>query len=207
MVSRMELYGNDRIDDAIYLQPALDALLKYVFAELGVPVVTTERPERKRLISFRLGADRTETIFDRLTEFVVEDRKFGMDCRVRMPCGMAITVQEKFLDSKHRAHNTVTWEYYDDAENEIEGDWFNCRADMVVCGWLRENWKERLDGQKIECWLVMRRVDVVLATDSGEMAWEPPRGNTNSGAGANFRHINRNKIPDRIILLHNWEKG
>ena len=177
------------------MEPALDALYQQIFAEKGFDIKALVRPSDSRLVQVKLQPGHEATTFAGLTERTVFDRMLHQDVRIQLSCDQAFTIQEKMLAPRYRSHDTVTMEYYD--EVGIPGDWFDCRADLYVAGWRKEDFT-------VDVWIIMVRLAIVLETELGVMVWSEPRENSKSAATANFRWIRRADIPDSVIFAQGW---
>lgn len=118
------------------------------------------------------------------------DYLLGVDVILKSMTGQTMTMQEKFLFT---TFNTVTVEYYQDWQRNIEGDWFNMKCQYYFVGY---------DYEKSGCfdrWVLLDWLRVQLATSQSKMVWGE-RKNDKDGARASFRYIKFDDLPDEVVI-------
>jgi hypothetical protein len=170
--------GAYRFRDAAKRQPFANDLYREIFSNLDCPL----EPGYEEI---RCQKDDIAAAYDRL---------LGVDVIFRFVNGMSATLQEKFLFT---SFDTITVEYYDDDENNEEGDWFNLRSQYYFVGYDREN------DNTLQDWVLLNWSAVQIATNQGRIKWDI-RQNHLDGARANFKYTHISKITDRCIVAKQW---
>lgn len=119
------------------------------------------------------------------------DRFLGIDLILKFDNGMESTLQEKFLFT---TFDTVTVEYMDDWENEVEGDWFRLKAQYYFVGYQREVALE------FDRWVLLNWAHTQLASNRRDFEWHE-QYNQHDGARASFQWAVRGEIPNYCKLM------
>ena len=167
--------GSQRFRDAEKLWETAAALYRDVFASKGMPL--------------REGYEKLSTPFAAFEAGY--DHALGIDVFLLFDSGMESTIQEKFLFTRY---NTVTVEYMQDWRKEIQGDWFNLRAQYYFTGY-------RYDPKVIafDRWILLDWPACQRATAAEEILWQE-RCNQNDGARASFKYFPMTDFPPSCVI-------
>ena len=127
---------------------------------------------------------------DEAAEEHILDRKYGIDAEVKLPCGMVLTLQEKFLSHEHSRYNSVTIEHMQDPETGEVGDWGRLAAQLYFIAYYDAQ------GTGFEKWAILSMDGLVLATQLGKVQWTD-NSNKDGHARASFRWADVARLPER----------
>jgi hypothetical protein len=118
------------------------------------------------------------------------DYALGIDVMLGFEGGISATLQEKFL----RWHeSTVTVEYMQDWRRQVEGDWFNLKAQYYFVGY------DRNDSRTFQDWILLNWPTMMQATARGAIDWRE-RQNKKDGARASLKWAYFDQFPNECIV-------
>lgn len=161
---------NPRRQQELRGRPIADAIYKQVF---GDPLQIT-RAER--------------------ADAAILDIHFAMDVTLRLPSGLILIGQEKFLSYSCARFATLTVEYYQVPWTREEGDWFRLGVQFYFCGYFT------VDGKGFDPWVMVNWPSMIVETHKQNITWWQPTDNQRDGARASFVAIPIKSIPERCIL-------
>ena len=121
------------------------------------------------------------------------DMEFAIDLTIRMPNGMILNGQEKFLSFKYAIFNSLTVEYMQNPNNNLLGDWFKLAPQFYMCAYFNENKTDFIKYILID-WPLF-----VIYSNINELKWVL-NSNKDGKSTASFKYINFNNIPKCCII-------
>ena len=166
--------NNSRRKQELAMRPAADTLYRGVFGGQ----VEIER-------------------FEATQNFVL-DREHAIDVRLRVPSGLILLGQEKFLSHVYAKFASVTVEYLQNSATGEHGDWFKLAPQFYFVGYMTE------DAGAFKPWILLDWSRVVLATHEGRVKWIDNK-NKDGHARASFRYCAMRSFPKECVIDGNYQ--
>ena len=112
----------------------------------------------------------------------VLDREFAIDVTIKMPNGMVLNGQEKFLSHKYLSYLSLTVEYMQNASTEEQGDWFKLAPQFYTCAYFNET------GSDFDKYVIVDWAQMVLGSNTGLINWRYNK-NKDGHARASFKYV------------------
>lgn len=125
------------------------------------------------------------------------DRILAIDVRLRMPTGISLTGQEKFLRFSPRYFNNLTVEYMQNPNKAKEGDWFHFGGQWYFCGIAKE------DMTAFYPWVLVDWPKIQKYTEMGYLNWKDYQ-NMEHGLSS-LRAIKMKDIPPDAIIKSSYK--
>lgn len=122
---------------------------------------------------------------------IVLDRDFAIDVRIKLPNGMNLLGQEKFLSKEYAKYNSVTVEYYQNQHTKELGDWFKIGVQIYFVGY--EN------GNGFSPFILLDWTKVTIYSNQDKIKWHH-NSNKNGSARASFAWVNMDDLNNCAIL-------
>lgn len=123
----------------------------------------------------------------------VLDKHFAIDVVLRMPNGMPMTGQEKYLSHAYAGYRSLTVEYHQVAATGERGDWFRLPPMFYFVGYFNE----AEDG--FDPWCLVNWPLLVMASNSELISWRDS-ANKDGRARASFKYVPFDEIPSSCII-------
>ena len=150
------------------------------------------RPVADRIYKQILGSDIEISRVEKEDEAIL-DREYAIDVQLKLPCGMILLGQEKFLSYEYRDFGTVTVEFHQNQHTEEPGDWFKLAPQFYFVGYCTK------DNEDFFPWILLNWPCVVLATHKNFLHWRQNR-NRDGYARASFAWVKMNEFPASCII-------
>lgn len=170
IIDKLDSRGRWRFDWSQERQPAANQVYRQVFSHL--------LPEEDMI-------ECTKTEFEAGYDYAL-----GIDVILGFEGGISATLQEKFLSYWE---STVTVEYMQDWRRQVEGDWFNLKAQYYFVGYDRD------DSRTFQDWILLNWPATMQATAQGLIDWQE-RQNKKDGARASFRWAYFDQFPVDCVV-------
>lgn len=121
------------------------------------------------------------------------ERMFGIDGAIYFADGQRLTFQAKALQAHYASFGTITVEHYNNPLTGKKGDWFNCIAEVYVCGYVSGDYRT------MQPWAVVNYPALKVASLQGRVRWS---GNDNhkTSALASFKHTRIADLPPDVVI-------
>ena len=124
------------------------------------------------------------------------DIKYGIDTKITFEDGSILTFQEKVRKFRYISFNDFTFEYYNDPDDKIFGEWFYLASQLYFYGYANEN-----DDDIIYYYIIDVPRFRLFLNDEGSIYNRKWRLEKNAyPAMANFLPIPFEMIPDDCII-------
>ena len=135
--------------------------------------------------------------FDGTVDWVL-DKRFALDVQIRLPSGMMLYGQEKFLSWEYAKYASLTIEYQQNQFTGEQGDWFKLPAQFYFVGYFTKV------GTAFWPWALVDWPALVLATNNGSAMWQE-NANHDGFARASFRYIRIRDLPAKCVIAWGYE--
>jgi hypothetical protein len=122
---------------------------------------------------------------------IVLDKEFAIDVQIKLPCGLVLLGQEKFLSKEYAKYASVTVEYHQNQFTKEPGDWFKIGVQFYFVGYENDT--------TFYPYILLNWTQVVLATENGLIKWLY-NANKNGHAKADFVYAPMSKFPYSCII-------
>ena len=157
------------------------------------------RPVADKIYRDAFGGDIEITRFEQDDNYLL-DKEFATDVKIRMPNGMILLGQEKFLSRYYAWYQSVTVEYEQNQFTGEEGDWFKLGVQFYFVGYCTEN------ESGFAPWIMLNWPSVVLLTNDSKIIWRQNKNN-DGRAKASFRYYSMAAFPHEAVISSSWETG
>lgn len=134
-----------------------------------------------------------ERFDDTASEKHLLDREHAIDARLRLPSGMMLTLQEKFLSNAFARFASLTVEYEQNQHTHEPGDWYKLASQLYFTGYLSEN------NSRFVSWALVNWAQLVIASEAGLIEWRM-NANKDGRARASFKYVRFDEIPESCVI-------